>query len=87
MLSFYIEIKHPDTNIPFQEWSYEICKKSYPHSRALKGHIKWFHKTKPNHFFKILFEIMYKTKYNLARHTNSEEYIKVKTKSDVKAKI
>ena len=41
---------------------------------------------------------MYKTKYNLARHANSEEYIKVKTKfewkvllqnvkSDVKAKI
>ena len=25
-LSFYIEIKHPDPNIPFPEWSCEICK-------------------------------------------------------------
>ena len=25
-------------------------------------------------------EIMYKTKYTLSRHTNSEEYLKVKTK-------
>ena len=41
---------------------------------------------------------MYKTKYTLARHTNSKEYLKVKTKlkwkiklknvkSDVKAKM
>ena len=52
MLSFHIKIKHPDTNMPFQEWSYEICKESYPHSRALKGHIKGFHKTKHNHFLK-----------------------------------
>ena len=82
-LSFHIEIKHPDPNMPFPEWSCEICKEPYPHSRALKGHIKWVHKTKPNHFF-ILCEIMYKTKYTLARHTNSEEYLKVKTKLEWK---
>ena len=35
-------------------------------------------KTKP--CLLIIFEIMYKTKFNLARHTNSEKYIKVKTK-------
>ena len=51
--------------------------------------------TKP---FFILCEIMYEIKYTVSRHTNSEEYLKVKTKlewkiklqnvkSDVKAKI
>jgi hypothetical protein len=38
-LSFHIEIKHPDHNMPFPEWSCDICKEPYPHSRALKGHI------------------------------------------------
>ena len=66
--------------MPFPEWSCEICKESYPHSRALKGHIKWVHKTKPSNLIFYLCEIMYKTKYTLARHTNSEEYLKAKTK-------
>ena len=83
LLRFYIEIKHPDTNMPIPEWSCEICKEPYPHSRALKGHIKRFHKTKL-FFFGILCEIMYKTKYTLARHTDSEEYLKVKTKLELK---
>ena len=65
--------------MPFPEWSFEICKEPYPHFRALKGHIKWAHKTKPNNFFLILCEIMNKIKYTIARHTNSEEYFKVKT--------
>ena len=54
-----------------------------------------YNNTKP---FFILCEIMYEIKYTLARHTNSEEYLKVKTKlewkillqnvkSDVKAKM
>ena len=59
-MSFHIEIKQPDTNMPFPEWSCEICKEPYPHSRALKGHIKWVHKTKQNNFFFILCKIMYK---------------------------
>ena len=50
-LSFHIKIKHPDPNMPFPEWSCEICKEPYPHSRALKGHIEWVHKTKQNHLF------------------------------------
>ena len=50
-LSFHIEIKHPDPNMPFPEWSCEICKEPYPHSRALKGHIKWIHKAKLTIFF------------------------------------
>ena len=79
-MSFHIEIKHPDPNLPFPEWSCEISKEPYPHSRALKGHIKWVHKTKTNNVFCMLGETMYKTKYTLARHTNSEEYLKVKTK-------
>ena len=41
-------------------WRCDICKVPYPHSRALKGHIKWVNKTKPIIFF-ILCEIMYKT--------------------------
>ena len=49
-LSFHIEIKHPDFNMHFPEWSCEICKKSYPHSRALQAHIKLVHNRKPNHF-------------------------------------
>ena len=65
--------------MPFPERSCEICKKPYPHSRDLKGHMKWVHKTKQNHFF-IQYEIMYKTKYTLARQTNSEEYLKVEKK-------
>ena len=39
-LSFHIEIKHPDPNMPVPDWSCEICKEPYPHSRAIKGHIK-----------------------------------------------
>ena len=42
-LGFHIEIKHPDHNMPFLEWSCDICKEPYPHSRALKGHIKLVH--------------------------------------------
>ena len=30
-LSFHIEIKHPDPNMSFPEWSFEICKEPYPH--------------------------------------------------------
>ena len=30
---------------------------------------------------------MYKTKYTSARHTNSEEYLKVKTKLECKIKL
>ena len=38
---------------------------------------------KQNHFF-FRCEISYKTKYTLARHTNSEKYLKVKTKLEWK---
>ena len=51
MLIFHIEIKHPDSSMPFPEWSCEICKEPYPHSRDLKGHIKLVHKTKQNHIY------------------------------------
>ena len=61
----------------FLEWSCEICKEPYTHSRALEGHIKGFHKTKQNHWF-ILCEIMFTT------NTNSEEYLKLKTKFEWK---
>ena len=83
-LSFHIEIKHPDPIMPVPEWSCEICKEPYPHSRALKGHIKWFHKTKQKKTFFIPCEMMYKTKNTLGRHTNSEESLKVKTKHEWK---
>ena len=33
-LSFHIEIKHPDPNMPFPEWSFEICKEPF---KSLKG--------------------------------------------------
>ena len=83
MLNFHVEIKHPDPNMPCPEWSCEICKKSYPHSRALQAHIKLVHNAKPIHFC-ILCEKMYKTKDTLARHTISEEYSKVETKLALK---
>ena len=67
----------------FPEWSCEICKAPYTNLRALKGHIKGVHKTKQNHWL-ILCEIMFKPKYTLARHTNSEEYLKVKAKLEWK---
>ena len=52
-MSFHIEIKHPDPNMPFPEWSCEISKEPYPQSRAPKGHIKWVHKPKPIYFFNV----------------------------------
>ena len=33
-LNFHMEIKHPDHNMAFPEWSCEICKEPYPNSRA-----------------------------------------------------
>ena len=72
-------MNHPDPNMPFPEWCCEICKEPYPHSRALKGHIKQ-NKT----IFLLLCEIVNKTKYTIARHTNSEEYLEVKTKLEWK---
>jgi hypothetical protein len=76
-----MEIKHPDHNMAFPEWSCEICKEPYPHSRALKRHIKWVYKEK--HFF-IICEKSYNTKYTIARHTNSEKYLKGNTKLEWK---
>ena len=42
---------------------------------------------KTKRFVLIIFEIMYKTKYNLAIHTNSEEYLKVRTKHKWKIQL
>ena len=70
--------------MPLPDWSCETCKEPYPNSRALKGHIKWVHKTKLGRFFFMLCEIMYNTKYTLARNANREEYLKVKTKLELK---
>ena len=36
-------------------WRCEIFKEPYPHPRALKGHIKWVHKTKPSNIFLFYF--------------------------------
>ena len=50
LVNHVVEIKHLDHTMPFSEWSCDICKEPYPHSRALKVHIKWVNKTKQNHF-------------------------------------
>ena len=68
---------------PFRNGVVRYARNHIPIQEPKKETWSGFIKQNQTIFF-ILCEIMYKTKYTLARHTNSEEYLKVKTKFKLK---
>ena len=72
-LLHHIVVKHPDTTQPPQEWKCVECKKTYPHSRALKHHTRVVHNSIPRYPCDPCGQ-KFKTKQHLLRHSKREAH-------------